>query len=95
MMNNISLINRINNIDYSGRKKKVFFLIGEMETAPVKQRLMDILDTARIVDKSEIVYKYNGVELGILIQSIPIIIKLLSDADINIYGVYAIYNPEI
>lgn len=94
-MNNILLVNKINNKDYSGGKKKVFFLIGEMETPSVKQKLMDILDDSRIIDKSEVVYKYNGVELGILVQSIPIIIKLLSESDINIYGVYAVYNPKI
>ncbi len=94
-MNNILLINRIDYKDYSGKKTKVFFLIGEMDTPYVKQKLMDILDGSRIVDKSEVVYKYNGVELGILVQSIPIIIKMLSDSGINIYSVYAVYNPII
>lgn len=92
-MNNILLINRINHKDYTGEKKTVFFLIGEINNLKVKEKLMDILDTTKIVDKSEIVYKYNGVELKVLVQSIPIIIKLLSDANINIYSVYAIYNP--
>lgn len=92
-MNKTMLINRINHKDYSGEKKKVFFLIGDINTPSVKQKLMDILDNSRIIDKSEVVYKYNGVELGILIQSIPIIIKLLSDSNIDIYGVHAVYNP--
>lgn len=92
-MNKILLINRLNDKDYSGEKKKIFFLIGEMNNPSVKQKFMDILDNSRVVDKSEVVYKYNGVELGILVQSIPIIIKLLSDSNINVYSVYAIYNP--
>lgn len=94
-MNKILLINRLNDKDYSGEKKKIFFLIGEMNNPSVKQKLMDILDNSRIIDKSDVVYKYNGVELGILVQSIPIIIKLLSDSNINVYSVYAIYNPVI
>ncbi|MDY0234910.1 MAG: hypothetical protein RBR71_02710 [Gudongella sp.] len=92
-MNNILLINRINPKDYTGNKVKVFFLIGEINNASIKQNLMDLLDDSRVVDKSEIVYKYNGVELGILVQSIPIILKLLADSNISVYGVYAIYNP--
>lgn len=92
-MNSVLLINRIDHNNYSGKKEKVFFLIGEINNPSVKQKLMDVLDYSKIVDKSEVVYKYNGVELGILVQSIPIIIKKLSDSNINIYGVYAIYNP--
>jgi hypothetical protein len=92
-MNKTMLINRINSKDYTGEKKKVFFIIGDIINPDVKKKLMDILDHSRIVDRSEVVYKYNGFELGILVQSIPIVIKLLSDSNINIYGVYGIYNP--
>lgn len=92
-MNKTMLINRIDHKNYTGKKEKIFFIIGEMNEESVKQELIDILEHSRIVDSTEIVYKYNGVELGILVQSIPIIIKLLARSDINIYGVYATYNP--
>ncbi|GEM_PF-499525 len=93
-MNDVLLINKINHNDYTKEKKRVFFLIGQINTPRVKEELMDLLSSTKLVDMSELVLKYNGVEVEILVQSIPIMIKLLSDANIDIYSVYPIYNPE-
>lgn len=94
-MNDILLINRINHNDFSSEKKKVFFQIGLINLPKVKNKLMDIIDSNRLIDKEDVIYKYNGIEVNILTQSIPILVKLLSENNIPLYGVFAIYNPKL
>ena len=40
-------------------------------------------------------YKYNGVELNITTQQIPKFVRLFTENNIDIYGIYEIYNPKI
>jgi len=40
---------------------------------------------------NDIVFKYNGVELNITIQQVPVIIKMLCNENISIYEVYQPY----
>lgn len=94
-MNDILLINRINHNDFSSEKKNVFFQIGLINLPKVKNKLMDIIDSNRLIDKEDVIYKYNGIEVNILTQSIPILVKLLSENNIPLYGVFAIYNPKL
>ncbi|MDX9916404.1 MAG: hypothetical protein RBT15_00130 [Gudongella sp.] len=92
-MNEILLINRVNFKDYSGKKQRVFFLIGGMNLPKVEETLAQILDSSRLVDKEDVVFKYNGVEVSILTQSIPILIKAMSDHNLSLYSVYSPYDP--
>ncbi len=93
-MNKILLINRLNPQDYSDEKKKIFFILGGMNIPTVEEKLINILNESGILGVDDILYKYNGVELDISVQQIPVIIKLLTNNNISIYSVYEIYDPE-
>lgn len=93
-MNEILLINRIDHKDYSGKKQRIFFQIGGMNLPKVEENLTSVLNLSRLVEKEDIIFKYNGVELNILTQSIPIIVKLMTESNLSIYSVYAVYDPR-
>ena len=94
-MNKILLINRLNPQDFTEKKKKICFIIGGMNVPIVESRLMEVLKKTDILQLNDILYKYNGVELNITTQQIPIITKLLSKNNIDIYSIYEVYNPEL
>jgi Fe-S cluster assembly iron-binding protein IscA len=94
-MNEILLINRIDHRDYSGKKQKIFFQIGGMNLPRVEESLSRLIGQSRLVEKDDIVFKYNGVELNILTQSIPILMKLMIENNLSLYSVYAIYDPKL
>lgn len=93
-MNKILLINRLDPQDYSQIKDKVFFMIGGMNIPSVENRLIDVINDSNIIKTEDMVLKYNGIELNINVQQIPVIIKLLSNQNFSIYGVYQVYNPD-
>lgn len=94
-MNEILLINRIDHRDYSGKKQKIFFQIGGMNLPRVEESLSRLIGQSRLAEKDDIVFKYNGVELNILTQSIPILMKLMIENNLSLYSVYAIYDPKL
>ena len=93
-MNKILLINRLDPQDYSQTKKKVFFMIGGMNIPAVENRLIDVISDSNIIESKDMVLKYNGIELNIAVQQIPVIAKLLSNENFSIYGIYQLYNPD-
>jgi hypothetical protein len=95
ILNNNLLINRINPKDYSNIKKKIFFLIGRLNVPGEEDRVMSVLNNMDILEKGDIIYKYNGIELNIKIKQIPKIIKTLSKNNIDIYSVFERYDPEL
>lgn len=94
-MNKTLLINRINPQDFTKQEKRIFFLIGEMNVPEIEDRLIKTLNDLDFLDRDDIIYKYNGVELNIDSQTIPKIIKILSEKDLKIYSAYEIYDPKI
>ena len=93
-MNKTLLINSINPQDFTNLKKNIFFLIGDLNMLEENNKLINILNKTDLVDKNDIVYKYNGVELNITVQTIPAIISLLIKEDLSIYSVFQTYNPD-
>lgn len=93
-MNKILLINRIDPRDYSHTKSKVFFMIGGMNIPTLENKLIDIINESDIIGPDDMVLKYNGIELNISVQQIPVITKLLVDNNFSIYGIYQLYNPD-
>lgn len=89
------LINRINPQDFTKGKKKMFFLIGDMNVPATEDKLIKVLNNSDLVDTNDIVHKYNGVELNIDVQKIPEIVKLLAREDFSIYSIYEVYTPEV
>ena len=94
-MNNILLINRLDPKDNTNIKKKMFFLLGEMNFSSTETKLKEILDRIDILKKEDIIYKYNGVVLDITTQQIPYIVKVLIDEKFSIYSIYEIYTPDL
>lgn len=92
-MNKVLLINRINVNNFEKEKRRIFFLVGDGEKGSSESYLMDILDDLEFVNKEDVVYKYNGVEILMLEENIPLIVKVLMDAGINIYSIYELYDP--
>ena len=93
-MNKILLINRLNPQDYSEQKNKDFFMIGGMNIPSVENRLIDVINDSSIIGPNDMVLKYNGIELRISTQQIPVVAKLLNDENFSIYGIYQLYNPD-
>lgn len=93
-MNKTLLINSINPQDFTNLKKNIFFLIGDLNIPEVNNKLINILNKTDLVNKNDILFKYNGVELNITAQTVPEIIKLLIKEDLSIYSVFQTYDPE-
>ena len=94
-MNNILLINRLNPNDMTTEKKKMFFLLGDMNFSATENKLKETLDEIDILKKEDIIYKYNGVVLDITTQQIPKIIKIFLEKEFSIYSIYELYTPEL
>lgn len=92
-MNKILLIDRLDPQDYSRTRNKVFFMIGGMNIPDVENRLIDVINDSNIIKLEDMILKYNGIELNISVQQIPIIAKLLGNNNFSIYGIYQLYNP--
>lgn len=92
-MNKVLLINRINTKEFQEEKKRIFFLIGDIEKDNNENYLMDTLNKVDFLIKKDIVYKYNGVEICMQERHIPQIIKTLVQAGIDIYSIYELYDP--
>lgn len=91
-MNKTLLINELNTTDVSDREIEVFFLIGKMND--VRDRLMDLLNSPESDYCGKCLFKYNGFEISISIKNIPKVVKLLTDNEIEIYGVYGLFDPS-
>lgn len=89
------LVSRVNPQDFTGIKKKVFFLIGDMNNPEIENKLARVIRESEFFDIQDTVYKYNGVELTIEVQKIPQVIKLLSKEDFSIFSVYEVYSPDL
>ncbi len=94
-MNNILLINRLDPKDNTNIKKKMFFLLGEMNFSSTETKLKEMLDRIDILKKEDIIYKYNGVVLDITTQQIPYIVKALIEENFSIYSIYELYTPSL
>lgn len=92
-MNKILLINRINIKAFQEEKRRIFFLIGDGKKGSSESYLMDVLNNLDFLEVENIVYKYNGVEILMKEENIPLIVKVLIDAEINIYSIYELYDP--
>lgn len=93
-MNKTLLINRIDPSDDSKQKRKIFFIIGDMNVSTVENKLIDILNNSKLINSEDMLLKYNGIELDISIEQIPSFVELLTNKDISIYGIYERYNPS-
>lgn len=88
------LINKINPQDFTKGKKRMFFLIGDMNILATEDKLVKLLNKSGLLEVSDILFKYNGIELSIDVQTIPEIVKLLAKENYSIYSIYEVYSPE-
>lgn len=94
-MNEILLINRIDPHNYSNDKRKIFFLIGRLNILEEEEKLIRVLNSIDILEKTDILYKYNGVVLNIKLKQIPKINKILAKENIEIYSIFEMYDPKL
>lgn len=92
-MNKILLINRINVNQFKEKRKRIFFIIGNMDNPHVENQLIDTLNDIKFLVKEDIVYKYNGVQLLMKEEYIPKINKILTNSGFDIYSIYELYDP--
>ena len=92
-MNKILLINRIDTKNFKTEEKRIFFLVDYEQIKDSQQHLIDTLSRVEPLSKENIIYKYNGVEICMNEKDIPKIIKVLMEANINIYSIYELYDP--
>lgn len=81
--------------DYSTIKEKVVFIIGGIGVKSIEDKLIDLLNSQEYLKEEDLVFKYDAIEVNIVTQNIPNIVKLLSNNNISIYGIYKVYNPKI
>lgn len=84
------LINQLNTLD-SGDEHNVFFLIGNMNK--VTDILLDNFNTFDSEYYGKATLKYNGISLNIPTDEIPKVIRKLVELDLDIYGVYELFEP--
>ncbi|TJX14060.1 hypothetical protein E9840_07240 [Tissierella creatinini] len=89
------LVNKIDPQDFTGTKKRIFFLLGDMINPAKELKLIEVINKLEFLDIHSTVYKYNGVELSIDVQKIPEVVKLLAKEDFLIYSIYEIYTPDL
>lgn len=94
-LNDTLLISRINPQDYSNTKKKIFFLIGKLNIPNEEKLISSVLKNVNTLEETDIVYKYNGVELNIEIKQIPKIISVLCKNNIDVFSIFETYNPGL
>ena len=94
-MNKILLINRTNPKDFSSDKKRICFIVGGMNIPSIENKLIELLNKSGKLEPNDITYKYNGVELNISTQEIPVISKMLLNNNISIYSIFEVYNPQM
>lgn len=94
-MNETLLINRLDPKDKSEDKRRIFFLIDEINLSKIETKTMNSLKKIEGVKLEDIVHKYNGIELNITVQQIPSIVKSLAGDNISIYSIYEIYDPML
>ncbi len=92
-MNKILLINRIDTHKFKKDRKRIFFLIGKIKEKSTENLLIKTLDKMKFLIKDDIIYKYNGVQLYMKEEEIPMVIKELTKSGIDIYSVYQLYDP--
>ena len=78
-MDNILIIGKSNPKDYSTVKDKVIFIIGGVGVKAIEDKLIEILKSQDYLREDDLVFKYDGIELNIVTQNIPNIVKLLSE----------------
>lgn len=94
-MNKNILINKLNPQDYTEEKKKIFFIVGNLNLPTMENDIVDILQKTAKINLDDIVVKYDGIELNITTQKIPEVIKVLLNENISIYSIYQIYSPRL
>ena len=73
-MNKILLINKLDPQDYSNKKQRIFFVIGGMNIPDTGSRIVDTILQSKLVEAEDMVLKYNGIELNISVQQIPVVV---------------------
>lgn len=92
-MNKTLLINRVNVNKFKEDRKKIFFLIGDIDKKKIEDLLINTLNKIDFLIKKDIIYKYKGVQILMKEEDIPKVNKLLMDAGIEVYSIYELYDP--
>lgn len=84
------LINQLNTNE-TGIKRKVFFLIGDMDD--VQNRLLEVFNGKNSPFYGRVTFRYNGMSIVLKTEEIPEVINKLVEMGIKVYSVYELYEP--
>ena len=84
------LINQLNTKD-TGIRRKIFFLIGDMDD--VQDKLLMVFNDKKSPYYGKVTFKYNGMSIILRTEEIPEVISKLVEMGIKVYSVYELYEP--
>lgn len=91
-MNDVLLINRITPGETPKRARNMTFILGDMHDTLFTEKVADLIRETGFVLDENVILKYNGVEIRMLEQNIPEMIRIFNQNGINVYGVYHLYS---
>ncbi len=91
-MNDVLLINRIIPGETPEKARNMTFILGDMHDIQFADKVADLIREKGVSLDENVIMKYNGVEIRMLEQDIPEMIRIFNQNDIDVYGVYHLYS---
>ncbi len=93
-MNDVFLIKNIKpERDYENLQK-VNFIINGMDDENRVRYVLDAIFQENSLSVDNVTVKYNGIQMEMEIKEIPTILKSLVTRDIDVYGIYVLYDNQ-
>ncbi len=91
-MNDVLLINRIIPGETPEKARNMTFILGDMHDIQFADKVADLIQQTGFALDENVILKYNGVEIRMLEQDIPEMIRIFNQSGIDVYGVYHLYS---
>ena len=91
-MNDVLLINRIIPGGTPEKARNMTFILGDMHDIQFADKVADLIQETGFSFDENVILKYNGVEIRMLEQDIPEMIRIFNQKGIDVYGVYHLYS---
>ncbi len=93
-MNDVFLIKNIKPEKDYDNLQKVNFIINGMDDENRVRYVLDAIFQENSLSVDNVTVKYNGIQMEMEIKEIPTILKSLVTRDIDVYGIYVLYDNQ-
>jgi len=93
-MNDVFLIKNIKPERDYNNLQKVNFIINGMDDENRVRYVLDAIFQENSLSVDNVTVKYNGIQMEMEIKEIPTILKSLVTRDIDVYGIYVLYDNQ-